>query len=125
MDAYLVLTALPDVKPGLEVLKKKGLRLTILSNGEPSMLQATAESAGIAGLLDAIISVEDVKTFKPAPQVYTLIAPVSTSPRQNPGLCPRTIGISTARARLDCTPFGSSAARPSRRKSSGFRPNAS
>jgi 2-haloacid dehalogenase len=74
MDAYLALTAFPDVKPGLEVLKKKGLRLAILSNGEPKMLQAAVESAGIGGLLDAIVSAEDVKTFKPAPQVYKLLA---------------------------------------------------
>jgi len=74
MDAYLVLTAFPDVKPGLEVLKNRGLRLAILSNGEPKMLQAAAQSAGISGLLDAIISVEDVMTFKPAPQVYGLVA---------------------------------------------------
>ena len=74
MDAYLVLTAFPDVKPGLEVLKQKGLRLAILSNGGPKMLREAAQSAGIAGLLDAIISVEDVKTFKPAPQVYKLVA---------------------------------------------------
>src|SRR5229473_3586450 len=74
MDAYLVLTTFPDVKPGLEALRTKGLRLAILSNGEPKMLQAAAQSAGISGLLDAIISVEDVKTFKPAPQVYRLVA---------------------------------------------------
>ena len=47
--------------------------LAILSNGEPKMLQAVAQSAGVTGLLDAIISVEDIKTFKPAPQVYELI----------------------------------------------------
>jgi 2-haloacid dehalogenase len=74
MDAYLGLTPFPDVKPGLEALKRRGLRLAILSNGEPAMLQAVAQRAGITGLLDAIISVEDVKTFKPAPQVYKLVA---------------------------------------------------
>ena len=74
MDAYLVLTAFPDVKPGLEGLKNAGLRLAILSNGEPKMLQAAAQSAGISGLFDAIISVEDVMTFKPAPEVYKLVA---------------------------------------------------
>ena len=53
MDACFVLAAFPDVKPGLEVLRKKGLRLGILSNGEPKMLQAAARGAGISGLLDA------------------------------------------------------------------------
>ncbi len=74
MDVYLVLTAFPDVKPGLEALKQKGVRLAILSNGEPRMLRAAVQSAGIAGLLDAIISAEEVKTFKPAPPVYQLVA---------------------------------------------------
>jgi 2-haloacid dehalogenase len=39
MDAYLKLTAFPDVRPGLEVLKQHGLRLALLSNGAPRMLE--------------------------------------------------------------------------------------
>ena len=73
MDAYLRLAAFPDVKPGLEALKKRGLRLAILSNGEPKMLQAAVTSAGLGQLLDKIISVDDVKIFKPSPRVYRLI----------------------------------------------------
>jgi 2-haloacid dehalogenase len=72
LEAYLHLAAFPDVKPGLETLKGLGLRLAILSNGEPKMLEAAAQSAGIAALLDRIISVEDVKVFKPSPRVYNL-----------------------------------------------------
>jgi 2-haloacid dehalogenase len=74
MDAYLRLAPFPDAEPGLKALKAKGLRLAILSNGEPKMLQAAADSAGIARLLDAIISVEEVKAFKPAPKVYALVS---------------------------------------------------
>jgi len=72
MEAYLSLAAFPDVKPGLEALKRQGLALAILSNGEPKMLEAAARSAGIDGLLDRIISVEDVKIFKPSPRTYNL-----------------------------------------------------
>src|SRR5262245_30829011 len=72
MDAYLTLAAFPDVKPGLEALKKQGIRLAILSNGEPKMLEAAAKSAGIRDLLDEIISVEEVKIFKVSPRVYNL-----------------------------------------------------
>ncbi len=72
MEAYLSLTAFPDVRPGLEALKARGLTLAILSNGEPKMLAAAARSAGIDGLLDRIISVEDVKIFKPSPRTYNL-----------------------------------------------------
>src|SRR3989441_10686295 len=72
MEAYLSLAAFPDVKPGLEALKKHGLQLAILSNGEPKMLEAATKSTGISGLLDRIISVEEVKIFKPSPRVYNL-----------------------------------------------------
>ena len=54
MGAYLSLAAFPDVKPGLEELKKQGVKLAILSNGEPKTLEAAARSAGIRELLDEI-----------------------------------------------------------------------
>jgi 2-haloacid dehalogenase len=72
MEAYLSLAAFPDVKPGLEALKALGFRLAVLSNGEPKMLEAAARSAGILTLLDHIVSVEEVKIFKPSPRVYNL-----------------------------------------------------
>lgn len=72
MDAYLSLAAFPDVRPGLQALKAQGVRLGILSNGEPKMLEAAAVSAGIRDLLDQSISVEEVRIFKPSPRVYNL-----------------------------------------------------
>ena len=72
MDAYLSLEAFADVRPGLEALRARGVRLAILSNGEPRMLEAAARNAGIDTLLDTIISVEEVKIFKVSPRVYNL-----------------------------------------------------
>ena len=72
LEAYLTLAAFPDVKPGLEALKERGLRMAILSNGAPKMLEAAVRSAGIVDLLDGILSVEQVKIFKPSPRVYHL-----------------------------------------------------
>ena len=72
LEAYLGLAVFPDVKPGLEALKGQGLRLAILSNGEPRMLEAAARSAGILRWLDHVVSVEEVKIFKPSPRVYNL-----------------------------------------------------
>ena len=72
MEAYLTLAAFPDVRPGLEALRDRGVKLAILSNGEPRMLEAAARSAGIDTLLDTIISVEEVKIFKVSPRVYNL-----------------------------------------------------
>jgi 2-haloacid dehalogenase len=70
----MTLAAFPDVKPGLQQLKAMGLRLAVLSNGEPKMLESAASGAGIADLLDAVISVDEVKVFKPSPRVYELAA---------------------------------------------------
>jgi 2-haloacid dehalogenase len=39
-SAYTTLAAFPDVKPGLQQLKAMGLRLAVLSNGEPKMLES-------------------------------------------------------------------------------------
>ncbi len=72
MQAYLTLAAFPDVRPGLEALKRQGVRLAILSNGEPRMLEAAATSAGIDTLLDTIISVEEIKIFKVSPRGSSL-----------------------------------------------------
>jgi 2-haloacid dehalogenase len=72
MDAYLHLAVFPDVQPGLTALKQKGLLLSILSNGDPEMLEAAAEKSGISGLFDAIISAKEAGIYKPSPRVYAL-----------------------------------------------------
>jgi 2-haloacid dehalogenase len=72
LQAYLTLDAYPEVPDVLRRLRAGGLKTAILSNGEPKMLDAGARSAGIEGLLDAILSVEEVGIFKPEPRVYRL-----------------------------------------------------
>jgi 2-haloacid dehalogenase len=72
LDLYFALQAYPEVKEALGRLKASGLKLAILSNGEPKMLEAAAANSGIAGILDAILSVEEVQVFKPHPSVYRL-----------------------------------------------------
>ncbi len=72
MGLYLRLSAYPEVSETLARLKAGGLKLAILSNGSPKMLSAAVENAGIAKLLDAVLSVEEVGIFKPHPSVYQL-----------------------------------------------------
>jgi 2-haloacid dehalogenase len=69
---YERLGAYPEARLALERLRAHGLRLAILSNGEPGMLATAASSAGLADLLEAVLSVEDVGVYKPHPRVYTL-----------------------------------------------------
>lgn len=72
MQLYLELDAYPDVRPTLERLRAGGLKTAILSNGEPTMLAAAVEHAGLSDLLDEVLSVEDVGIYKPDSRVYQL-----------------------------------------------------
>jgi len=72
LAAYLTLAAYPEVPQVLAGLKARGARTAILSNGDPDMLDDAVRAAGIGGLLDAVISVVDAGTFKPAMAVYEL-----------------------------------------------------
>ncbi|HVU39585.1 MAG TPA: haloacid dehalogenase type II [Xanthobacteraceae bacterium] len=73
LDAYRRLDAFPDARDTLAALKAQGVRLAILSNGSPSMLAAAVDASGIGGLLDAVISVDAVRLYKPRPEVYALV----------------------------------------------------
>jgi 2-haloacid dehalogenase len=73
LDAYLQLDTFPGVRTTLADLKARGARLAILSNGSPHMLAAAVDAAGIGGLLDAVLSVDAVRAYKPRPEVYALV----------------------------------------------------
>jgi 2-haloacid dehalogenase len=72
MNLYLSLSAYPEVPDTLKHLKAAGMKLAILSNGTPAMLAAAVANAGITEVFDAILSVEEVKVYKPHPSVYGL-----------------------------------------------------
>jgi len=72
MQLYLSLKTYPEIKDTLSRLKASGMKLAILSNGAPKMLASAVENSGISHVLDAVLSVEDVKVFKPHPSVYRL-----------------------------------------------------
>ena len=72
MGLYRELTCFPEVPDGLRRLKQAGYATAILSNGSPSMLQDLVASANLGGLLDHVLSVEEVGVFKPHPSVYQL-----------------------------------------------------
>lgn len=73
LEAYFKLDAFPDAAEAVAVLKSRGLQLAILSNGSPPMLAAAAEASGLADKLDAMLSVDAVRVYKPRPEVYALV----------------------------------------------------
>jgi 2-haloacid dehalogenase len=74
IDKYLRLDLYPDALAALEAMRDK--KLAILSNGSPDMLNALVSNSGLDRVLDATISVDAKKTFKPSPEAYTLIEEV-------------------------------------------------
>ncbi|CAG0910308.1 unnamed protein product [Cyprideis torosa] len=70
---YWELSAYKEVPMTLARLKAAGHQCAILSNGSPDMLDGAVDSAGIGMYLDALLSVEAMKTFKPARAVYDLV----------------------------------------------------
>ncbi len=73
LEAYFQLDAFPDARAALRALKAKGHQTGILSNGSPNMLKGAVDAAGIGGDLDAVLSVDVLKMFKPRPEVYRLV----------------------------------------------------
>ena len=71
MDKYVHLDLYPDAKDALAALK--GHKLAILSNGSSGMLNALVRNTGLDKILDATISSDSKKIFKPSPQAYMLI----------------------------------------------------
>jgi 2-haloacid dehalogenase len=72
MSLYRRLECFPEVPQVLRQLKEAGFVTAILSNGSPAMLAGAVAGAGLRGLLDHTLSVEDVGIFKPHPSVYQL-----------------------------------------------------
>ena len=71
IDKYRHLDLYPDARDALAALK--GRKLAILSNGSPDMLNALVRNTGLDKVLDATLSVDSQKTFKPSPDAYTPI----------------------------------------------------
>lgn len=72
LDAYRDLDAYAEVPGVLKRLQAAGIRTAILSNGDQAMLDRAVASAGLEACLDAVLSVDDARTFKTAPAAYRI-----------------------------------------------------
>ena len=62
----------PDVAPAMDKLTAAGVRKIALTNGSQATVEAQLTNAGLAHHFDAMLSVEGVRRFKPAPEVYLM-----------------------------------------------------
>lgn len=70
---YLNLPAFSDVLPALETLKSSGCKLLAFSNGVESSLRTLLGNAGVLAYFAELVSVDDIQTFKPNPDVYAYL----------------------------------------------------
>ena len=72
MNQYRHLSAFPENRAVLADLKARGVATGILSNGDPEMLAVAVRSAGLADLLDHVLSVDSLRKYKTHPDAYAL-----------------------------------------------------
>ncbi|HXA35453.1 MAG TPA: haloacid dehalogenase type II [Steroidobacteraceae bacterium] len=72
MHEYGRLTPFPEALAALERLRAHRIPLAILSNGTPEMLRSAVSAGGMSGLFEHILSADQVRKFKTAPEVYQL-----------------------------------------------------
>ena len=70
MEAYLTLSPFPEIPAALKALSR--VPCSILSNGSLKMLDNVVRNAGLARRFQHILSVDEVRTYKPHPTVYQL-----------------------------------------------------
>ena len=72
LNLYRVLSTFSEVKETLLKLKEKNYKIVILSNGTLSLLKELVNSNNLENIFDDVMSVEEVKTYKPHPDVYNI-----------------------------------------------------
>ncbi|MBZ5875875.1 MULTISPECIES: haloacid dehalogenase type II [Chromohalobacter] len=73
LDLYTRLPAFPDVDAGLARFANAGVRCVAFSNGTDEAVSGLLSQAGIKARFDAVVSVDDIKRFKPDPAVYAYL----------------------------------------------------
>ena len=86
MGTIRSLPAHPDIVPGLERLKAAGFRLFTLTDSPPRVVEAQLKNSNLTDYFENSFSVDAVKTFKPAAEVYQMAA--------------RELGVSAEQIRL-------------------------
>ena len=72
LDLYKILSPYSEVTEVLKSLKNKKYKISILSNGTPSLLNTLVKSNNLENLFDDIFSIEEVGIYKPDSKVYDM-----------------------------------------------------
>jgi 2-haloacid dehalogenase len=114
LKCYLALPPFPDTAPALPKLSGRGYSLIAFSNGTESAVRTLLQRAAVLDLFNAIVSVDDVKSFKPDPLVYEYLTARCGAPKESVWLVSSNIldvigaksyGLRTAWVQRDRSPI--------------------
>ncbi|MGD0585556.1 MAG: haloacid dehalogenase type II [Oryzomonas sp.] len=71
LELYKVLPAFADVEEGLARAEKSGFRIFAFSNGSAEAVEGLLRSAGIRDCFMGVVSVDEMRSYKPNPAVYS------------------------------------------------------
>jgi len=71
LELYRTLPVFSDVEESLKCLRSAGFRLFAFSNGSAEAVEILLAAAGIRELFLDVVSVDDLRSFKPNPAVYS------------------------------------------------------
>ncbi|MFA5950936.1 MAG: haloacid dehalogenase type II [Hyphomicrobium sp.] len=83
VGSYSNLKPWPDAVEALQSLRAAGLRLALLSNFTPAMLDGCIQASKIPGLFDMALSTDAIQTYKPDPRAYRLAVDQFKLDREN------------------------------------------
>ena len=72
LNLYKILSPFKEVPEVLKSLKDKNLKIAVLSNGTPSLLNKLVKSNNLENIFDDIFSIEEVGVYKPDSKVYDI-----------------------------------------------------
>ena len=101
LGSMLEFPAHPEVPGALFHLRSAGFPLATLTNSSPGSARAQLEHAGIAELFDQVLSVEEIRRYKPAPEPYHMAAERFGVEPRTCGWWPRTTGMCGERCKRD------------------------
>ncbi|MGI8438046.1 MAG: HAD-IA family hydrolase [Chthoniobacterales bacterium] len=70
VESFATLPVHSDVKQGMQVLRDGGIRVAALTNGSAATTRKMFAGAGLENAVEAFISIEEIKQWKPAAAVY-------------------------------------------------------
>jgi 2-haloacid dehalogenase len=85
VEGYSTLEPWPDVSPALDRLRSRGIRVALLSNLPKAVLEASLRAQRIERQFDHVLSTDQVRRFKPAPEAYAMATSAFGFGRQNIG----------------------------------------